>query len=105
MEPWVRGRPVDLETRCVHWSSPLDVVAFRFPCCEGWWPCHLCHEEEADHAATPWPRARQEDTVLCGRCQVTMTPDRYMASGSTCPHCGAGFNPACRAHWPRYFES
>ncbi len=101
-----RGEPLDDETRCVHWHGPLDVVAFRFACCEGFWPCYKCHDGGADHAALPWPRTRfEERSVLCGACRTEMTVPVYVASGSRCPSCGAGFNPACCAHWPLYFEA
>lgn len=102
----VRGRPVDDQTRCAHWSGPLDVVAFRFACCHGWWPCHDCHVEAAGHRAKPWPATRaDEHAVRCGACGATMTPRDYAASGSRCPNCAQGFNPGCRPHWPLYFES
>jgi uncharacterized CHY-type Zn-finger protein len=104
MDP-LRGRPVDAQARCVHWHGPLDVVAFRFGCCPGWWPCRSCHDEAAEHAAVPWPLSRGgEPSVLCGVCGATLTPAAYQGCGSRCPGCGAGFNPACRAHWPLYFE-
>lgn len=38
----VRGVTVDPETRCVHWDSPVDVVALRFGCCETYYPCDAC---------------------------------------------------------------
>jgi uncharacterized CHY-type Zn-finger protein len=101
----IRGRTLDAQARCAHWGGPQDVVAFRFPCCEGWWPCNRCHDETQDHAAQPWPVDRQdESSVLCGVCRNAMTVAMYVTSGSRCPSCGAGFNPACRAHWPIYFE-
>lgn len=90
---------------CLHWTTPRDVVAFRFACCGPWWPCSLCHEEAAGHAAVPWPKARfGERSVLCGACGHAMTVPEYMACGSRCPACGAAFNPGCQAHWPQYFE-
>ncbi|HUR61939.1 MAG TPA: CHY zinc finger protein [Candidatus Thermoplasmatota archaeon] len=101
----VRGRTLDGQARCVHWGGPLDIVAFHFTCCEGWWPCSRCHSETQDHAIQPWPADRlDEPSVLCGACRATMTAPAYAASGSRCPSCGAGFNPACRPHWPLYFS-
>lgn len=100
----IHGRPVDGQTRCVHWGGPFDVVAFRFPCCEGWWPCHACHEETADHPATPWPAARwSEPSVLCGVCRHAMTAPDYVAAPDACPACQVRFNPGCRLHHALYF--
>ncbi|MEA3191271.1 MAG: hypothetical protein QOD77_1853 [Thermoplasmata archaeon] len=90
---------------CLHWTSPLDLVSFRFACCAPWWPCDLCHQEAAGHPAEPWPSARfHEPSVLCGACGNAMTAPAYVASGSRCPSCAAPFNPGCRPHWPRYFQ-
>lgn len=100
----IRGVGVDREGRCAHWRSALDVVAFRFPCCEGWWACHDCHEAEADHRAVPWPGDRgDERAVLCGACRGALTIDAYRDSPDACPRCGARFNPRCVLHHPRYF--
>lgn len=101
----VRGSAIDDQTRCVHWDSTLDVVAFRFPCCKGWWPCRTCHDETMDHEAEVWPADRRDErAVLCGACSSTMTIQAYTDSGHACPSCGASFNPGCRAHWSRYFD-
>lgn len=105
MPPEVRGNPVDDETRCVHWDSQLDVVAFRFPCCQGWWPCRSCHDEATDHQAETWGlEARDTEAVLCGVCKTTMTIEAYLACHHACPGCRARFNPGCQDHWPTYIE-
>lgn len=53
----------------------------------------------------PWPAGRfAEASVLCGVCKHAMTVPAYIASGSRCPSCDAAFNPACRSHWPSYFD-
>ena len=117
----LRGVAVGPETRCAHWDSELDVVALRFGCCGAFSPCHTCHVETADHDPEPWPRARFDDpAVLCGVCGTTLSARIYLdgdseersPSGSrakpdddSCPACGAGFNPGCRRHRDRYFES
>jgi uncharacterized CHY-type Zn-finger protein len=106
----VSGRPVygvdvDPETRCEHYHSDLDVVAFRFACCERYYPCVRCHEAVAGHEAVPWPRDRfDEPSVLCGACGVAMTASDYLSCGSRCPHCEAAFNPGCRSHLTSYLE-
>jgi uncharacterized CHY-type Zn-finger protein len=100
------GVAVDPETRCAHWDDPLDVVALRFGCCETFSPCHACHAAATDHDPEPWPRERfDEPAVLCGVCGATLSAQRYLDSDDACPECGAAFNPGCRRHRDRYFES
>ncbi|HEU0196413.1 MAG TPA: CHY zinc finger protein [Nevskiaceae bacterium] len=100
----IHGAPVDAQTRCVHYASPLDVVAIRFACCGDYYPCYRCHEAYAGHAAQVWP-ASAFDTraVLCGVCRYEMTIREYLAARA-CPHCHAPFNPRCSLHASRYFE-
>lgn len=99
----VRGGVIDAQTRCVHWAGALDVLAILFPCCGRWYPCHSCHEEDADHPAVPWPAdARGNRALLCGLCGKTETIAEYLDVGA-CVHCGAAFNPGCRLHHPLYF--
>ncbi|MDT0631503.1 CHY zinc finger protein [Rubrivirga sp. S365] len=101
----LRGVSVDAQTRCAHYDGPTDVVALRAGCCGVYHPCHACHDETADHASRPWPRARfSEPSVLCGACGTTMTAPAYLASGHECPACGAPFNPGCAAHRDLYIE-
>ena len=54
----VLGPTVDDHTRCVHYASPLDIVAIRFHCCGEFYPCFRCHAETVDHAVSAWPAAR-----------------------------------------------
>lgn len=58
--PAIRGRLVDGQGRCVHWHSPLDVVANRFACCDEYYACYRCHDELAGHdriACETWIRS------------------------------------------------
>ena len=104
MRPVVRGSMVDEQTRCVHYRSPLDVVAIRFACCDDWYPCLRCHDEAVDHAIRAWPiDARDEHAVLCGECRSTLSIGTYLAA-QACPQCAAPFNPGCVLHHPVYFE-
>jgi uncharacterized CHY-type Zn-finger protein len=99
----VHGPVVDDQTRCVHWASPLDVIAIRFACCGRYYPCHACHAESEDHPSVPWPRGSfDEKAVLCGVCRTELTIERYLGVDA-CPACGAGFNPGCALHHPLYF--
>jgi uncharacterized CHY-type Zn-finger protein len=99
----VRGPSIDAETRCIHYGSALDVVALRAPCCDAWYPCHLCHAAVADHPLQVIPRAEHHlPAALCGVCRETMSVPEYLAADS-CPSCGAPFNPGCAAHAHVYF--
>ncbi|WP_127795114.1 CHY zinc finger protein [Agromyces sp. LHK192] len=102
--PRVLGPTVDDQTRCIHYRTPLDVVAIRFACCGEYYPCHACHAETAGHEARQWPRARRgERAILCGVCGCELTIDEYLATDA-CTRCGAPFNPGCALHADRYFE-
>ena len=102
--PRVLGLVVDDQTRCIHYRTPLDVVAIRFACCGEYYPCHLCHQEAAGHAARVWPLAKRDtEAVLCGVCGTRMRIDVYLEA-SGCGACGAPFNPGCRLHQHLYFS-
>ncbi|WP_049989895.1 CHY zinc finger protein [Natrinema salifodinae] len=102
----VVGVDVDSDTRCAHYRTERDVVAFRFACCERYYPCFRCHEERADHEAIPWPRERfDEPSVLCGVCGDEHTVPEYLAADYRCPACDAAFNPGCANHAELYFET
>lgn len=100
----VYGASVDDQTRCIHYATALDVVAIKFVCCDRYYPCHLCHEQEADHPARQWPVAeRGQDAILCGVCKAELSIEAYLLVDE-CPSCGASFNPNCRLHSDLYFE-
>ena len=103
--PRVLGPVVDDMTRCVHYRTEVDIVAIRFACCGEYYPCHLCHEEAADHAPVQWPIAdRGRAAVLCGACGAELSIAAYLDTTS-CPECGAHFNERCRLHTHLYFET
>lgn len=100
----VHGRVIDQQTRCVHYASPLDVVAIKFACCGEYYPCYRCHAEAAGHPAQVWPRtAFDTRAILCGVCRHELTIAEYLAARA-CPHCGAAFNPGCHGHLHHYFD-
>jgi uncharacterized CHY-type Zn-finger protein len=101
----VFGKLVDNQTRCVHWHSELDIIAIKFKCCDKYYPCFSCHEEEADHEHKVWPKAEfDQKAILCGVCGTELSIKDYMASNNTCPSCKSGFNPGCSKHYHLYFE-
>jgi len=100
------GKPVDAQTRCVHWHSALDIIAIKFKCCDQYYPCYSCHEETTDHEAVVWPKTEfGEKAILCGVCGHELTISEYMTCNNTCPKCAAQFNPGCSNHYHLYFET
>src|SRR5262245_41652795 len=101
----IKGKPIDYQTRCVHYHTELDVIAIKFKCCGEYYPCIDCHEETAGHPAQPWRKAEfSTKAVLCGRCKTELSIAEYLSSGHQCPNCGGGFNPHCSLHYHLYFE-
>jgi len=99
------GRLMDAQTRCVHWHSPLDIIAIRFKCCGKFYACASCHAECEEHAPARWPVAEFDaHAILCGACGRTLSIREYFACESVCPHCSAAFNPRCGLHRGLYFE-
>ena|SRR5687767_2538095 len=100
----VTGIDVDRETRCTHYRSAQDIIAIKFKCCGGWFPCFECHRETVAHDARVWPGdERGELAVLCGACGHQMTITEYLACNSLCPRCESNFNPGCANHYHLYF--
>lgn len=99
----VYGLPVDVQTRCVHWNGPDDVVAIGFRCCSRTYPCRECHDAVAAHPAELWPPdERSARVILCGECTAQFSIEEYLDTDA-CPACGASFNPGCRLHRHLYF--
>ncbi|KAF2873644.1 zinc finger CHY domain-containing protein [Massariosphaeria phaeospora] len=103
--PTVHGLAVSPATQCAHWASPLDIIAVKHACCRKFYACICCHNACEAHEPEVWTRDRRaEKAVLCGACGHVLSVQEYMESGSRCPECREGFNPACKAHWGLYFE-
>ncbi|MCL6442191.1 MAG: hypothetical protein K6T83_01785 [Alicyclobacillus sp.] len=101
----VYGVNVDSQTRCQHYHLDIDVIAIKFPCCGRYYPCHLCHAELADHPAEQWTVSDfTTKAILCGCCGEELAIEAYLSCTSTCPACGAAFNPGCRKHGHLYFQ-
>jgi len=103
--PRVHGLNLDPETRCAHYHQPTDIIAIKMRCCGEFYACKVCHDALADHSLEPWPQSEwQAPAILCGACKTTLTIAAYLNCESSCPHCSAAFNPACRNHYHYYFS-
>jgi uncharacterized CHY-type Zn-finger protein len=101
----VHGIDLDVETRCRHYHSALDIIAIKMKCCSEYYACKDCHIALARHEIRVWPRSEwDEAAVLCGRCGAELTIAEYLGCSNMCPRCGANFNPGCRKHYQFYFE-
>jgi uncharacterized CHY-type Zn-finger protein len=102
----VFGKPVDRQTRCVHWHSELDIIAIKFKCCDQYYPCYSCHEETTDHEPEVWPVSEfDQKAILCGACGHELAIREYLGCNNTCPNCASQFNPGCSKHYHLYFET
>lgn len=100
----VHGNQVNARTQCAHYHSERDIIAIKQHCCNTFYACIKCHEEQAGHPATAWPQAEFEaQAVYCGNCQRTLSISSYLSCHNTCPHCQAAFNPGCANHYHLYF--
>jgi putative transcriptional regulator len=101
----IKGRKVDNQTRCIHYHSPLDIIAIKFKCCNSYYPCYQCHEEAADHPSQVWKKEDFETkAIICGACKTEMSIYTYKTTEYQCPFCSANFNPKCSLHDHLYFE-
>ena len=99
------GKPMDDQTRCVHYNTVNDIIAIKFKCCEQYYPCYSCHEETANHKAQRWPQNQWDvKAILCGNCRSELSITEYMNSNNRCPRCNAYFNPNCSNHYHLYFQ-
>ncbi|WP_323704830.1 CHY zinc finger protein [Mammaliicoccus sp. Dog046] len=100
----VYGLTVDNETRCEHYQTPLDIIAIKFKCCNKFYPCYKCHDACENHEAKRWNQDEfNEQAILCGVCNQTMSINEYMMT-EVCPHCDARFNDRCKYHHHLYFK-
>ncbi len=100
----ITGISIDPQTRCSHYNTDLDIIAIKFKCCGRWFPCYECHQRCAGHSVETWPDVEwNEAAILCGACGHKQTIIDYLNGNSTCPACGAKFNPGCAKHSHLYF--
>lgn len=101
----IHGSVVDEQARCVHYRTPLDIVAIQGKCCNKYYACHLCHQESEPHDSVRWePADLRQRAVLCGVCKKALTISEYLAGDFTCHSCGSAFNPGCARHYDLYFN-
>ncbi len=102
----VRGKIIDLFTRCEHYKSELDIIAIKFKCCGKYYACYKCHNEEVNHNIQKWKIDEfNAKAVLCGACGNEMTINEYFNSNNKCRFCNSSFNPKCVRHNHLYFQS
>jgi uncharacterized CHY-type Zn-finger protein len=101
----VQGSIVDEKTRCEHYNSPLDIIAIKFKCCNTYYACIHCHNENEKHEVVVWNKEEQNTkAILCGNCNFEMTINDYFSCNNECPICESLFNPKCSNHYHYYFE-
>ena len=102
----IKGKPIDDETRCVHYHSSLDIIAIKIKCCNDYYPCITCHNETTDHPVQRWQKNEfNTKAILCGSCKNEMSIHQYLNSHHQCQFCNAAFNPGCSNHYHLYFET
>ena len=101
----VEGNQIDEKTRCLHYHSPLDIVAIKLKCCNTYYACYFCHLENTDHPVEVWNKNEfYKKAILCGNCNTELAINEYLISNNQCPNCNAPFNPGCRKHYHYYFN-
>ena len=101
----IKVKPIDEQTRCVHYHSPLDIIAIKFKCCNEYYPCYYCHKEDTDHPVQVWNKNEHTTkAIICGICKHEMTIEQYLTSDNKCPLCNSKFNANCSNHYHFYFE-
>lgn len=101
----IKGKTIDENSRCIHYHSELDIISIKFKCCNDYYPCYYCHQEEAKHPSEIWEK-NEFDTraILCGNCKNEMTIHQYLNCNNQCIFCDSKFNPKCANHNHLYFE-
>lgn len=52
----IHGLTVDYESRCTHYHTPLDIIAIKFKCCNKFYSCYKCHNENENHEIIRWEK-------------------------------------------------
>jgi uncharacterized CHY-type Zn-finger protein len=105
MQIIIKGNLVDDNSRCVHYHSAEDIIAIQFKCCNQFYACIFCHNENETHLPEVWKKEEHEnEAVLCGNCKTTMSIKDYLNCENSCIVCNSLFNPKCVNHHHFYFE-
>ncbi len=105
MDITVKGQVIDDNTRCKHYHSELDIIAIKFKCCNTYYACIDCHNENESHEVKLWQKnERATSAILCGHCKVELSIADYFEANNECPVCKSLFNPRCSNHYHFYFE-
>ncbi len=105
MEVKINGTLVDNQTRCTHYNLTLDIIAVKHKCCNKFYACINCHNENEQHENEIWQLEEQKEKVIfCGACKTEMSIENYLKCNNECPHCKSLFNPKCINHYQFYFE-
>lgn len=100
----INGNLIDGKGRCVHYGTEKDIVAIQFKCCNKFYACYQCHEENEGHEPQLWPKEEWgKEVIACGNCFETISIQTYQ-SVTHCPNCYCEFNPNCSKHYHLYFE-
>ncbi|KAH3687505.1 hypothetical protein WICPIJ_001512 [Wickerhamomyces pijperi] len=108
-EPYyeLKGQFTDTQTRCIHYHTELDIIALKFKCCQTYYPCFQCHQENK-HPTVKYCQQdldQGEKVVLCGVCKSQLTFKEYLNAGNyRCINCESRFNPGCELHYDLYFD-
>lgn len=103
-EHLIEGIAVDEQGRCAHYNAPVDIVCYKFPHSNTYYPCNLCYEEiNHKSPAEKYPIHSEVPAVLCGVCQTEIPINQYV-NVTQCPNCTYPFNPGCKNHFHYYFE-
>jgi len=96
---------IDVHTRCKHYHTARDIIAIKFKCCDTYYGCYYCHEENTNHEPKVWGKDEwQTKAILCGNCHEELAIQEYQDCNYKCPKCESDFNPGCKNHYHLYFE-
>ncbi|WP_085990853.1 CHY zinc finger protein [Oceanobacillus senegalensis] len=96
--------PIRNEGRCKHYHGENDIVLIKFKCCNKYFPCYKCHDENREHLTQKWKKEEfHKKAILCGACHRELTIDEYLYK-KECKYCHSNFNPNCSRHYNIYFD-
>lgn len=99
------GHVIDNQTRCKHYFGEKDIIAIKFKCCNKYYPCYKCHQENETHEIEVWKKENyNEFCILCGVCKNEHSLNQYLNT-NYCLYCKSDFNERCEMHYHLYFET